>query len=494
MKISTRLFLVISAGYLIVAAAVVTMINYEMREQAFLEAESKASLILDHNLATHTYFSQQLKPKLFDWSKSFRSPEYFEPTWMSSTYAIREIEKYFQTLSPWKYYYKECAINARSPENEADPYERSFLKNLTVDPKLEVNSAIRVLNGKPYFVTLRRGEGMEASCLRCHSTPDQAPGDLLTLYGDQRSFHRQVGDVVQAISIRVPLEAAYAQANRFSLRLSGFFLIVLFCLYLGQMILSRRWVFNPLAAIRSKALQIANTPEHLGETIPVPQGKELQELTAAFNTMSTNLHENAQALQKSSESLMESLTKTVLALAATTEMRDPYTTGHQKRVAKLAGALAQEMGFSGDRIEGLRVMGLLHDIGNMVVPFEILSKAGKLSDYEHEIVKNHTHVGYEILREIDFPWPIAQAVLQHHERLDGSGYPSGLSGQEIIMEARILMVADVVDTITSDLPNRPGLGIDKALEEITKHKGILYDPEVVDVCLKLFNEKGFHLD
>jgi putative nucleotidyltransferase with HDIG domain len=303
-----------------------------------------------------------------------------------------------------------------------------------------------------------------------------------------------VGDVVQAISIRVPLEAAYAEANHFSMRLSGFFLIGLFCLYLGQMILSRRWVFNPLATIRAKALQIANRPEHLGETIPIPQGKELQELTAAFNTMSANLHENAQALQKSSESLMESLTKTVLALAATTEMRDPYTTEHQKRVAKLAGALAQEMGFSGDRIEGMRVMGLLHDIGTMVVPFEILSKGGNLSAYEHEIVKNHAHVGYEILREIDFTWPLAQAVLQHHERLDGSGYPSGLSGQDIILEARILMVADEVDTIASDLPNRPGLGIDKALEEIVQQKGVLYDPEVVDACIKLFTKGKFSFD
>ena len=136
MKISTRLFLIISAGYLLVAATVVVMINYQMRQQALLEAESKARLILDHNLATHTYFSHQLKPKLFDWTKSFRSSDYFEPTWMSSTYAIREIEKYFEAISPRKYYYKECAIDARSPENEADPYEQSFLKKLAENPKL----------------------------------------------------------------------------------------------------------------------------------------------------------------------------------------------------------------------------------------------------------------------------------------------------------------------------------------------------------------------
>lgn len=269
-------------------------------------------LILDHHLATHTYFSQQLKPKLFDWTKSFRFPDYFEPTWMSSTYAMREIENYFTAMNPWKYYYKECAINARSPENEADPYEKAFLEDLSGNPKLEIRSAIRKLNGKSYFVTLRRGEGMEASCLRCHSTPDQAPGDLLKIYGDQRSFHRQIGDVAQAISIRVPLEVAYAEANRFSLYLSGFFLIALLCLFMFQLLLSRHWVFDPLAVIREKALQIAAAPEHLGETIPIPKGKELQEMATAFNTMSISLQENALALKKSSESLMKYLTQTVL--------------------------------------------------------------------------------------------------------------------------------------------------------------------------------------
>lgn len=203
---------------------------------------------------------------------------------------------------------------------------------------------------------------------------------------------------------------------------------------------------------------------------------------------------DALELEKKNKSLRKALGKTVLALAATTEMRDPYTTRHQRRVAKLASTLAQEMGFSEDRIVGMWVMGLLHDIGNMVVPFEILSKPGKLSDYEHETAKNHAHVGYEALKEIDFPWPLAQVILQHHERLDGSGYPAGLSGQDIILETRILMVADVVDTIASDLPNRPGLGIDKALEEIKQNQSTLYDPEVVDVCVKLFTEKGFNFD
>ena len=232
------------------------------------------------------------------------------------------------------------------------------------------------------------------------------------------------------------------------------------------------------------------------ESLPVQagQGQITQCRTMVADITARKQERDALELEKRNKSLRKALGKTVLALAATTEMRDPYTTGHQRRVAKLASTLAQEMGFSENHIVGIWVMGLLHDIGNMVVPFDILSKPGKLSDYEHEIMKNHAHVGYEALKEIDFPWPLAQVILQHHERLDGSGYPAGLSGQDIILEARILMVADVVDTIASDLPKRPGLGIDKALEEIKQNQGTLYDPEVVDVCVKLFTETGFKFE
>ena len=229
------------------------------------------------------------------------------------------------------------------------------------------------------------------------------------------------------------------------------------------------------------------------EGIPVRagQGQITQCRTMVADITARQQERDGLELKKRNGSLREALEKTIIALAATTEMRDPHTAGHQRRVAQLAGALAQEIGFSADRVKGMRVMGLLHDIGKMVVPFAILSKPDKLSYAEYEIAKTHTLVGHEILKEIDFPWPVAQAVLQHHERLDGSGYPSGLSGQDIILEAKVLWVADVVDSISSNMPYRPPLGIDKALEEITQHKGTLYDPEVVDACLKLFTEKEF---
>jgi len=197
------------------------------------------------------------------------------------------------------------------------------------------------------------------------------------------------------------------------------------------------------------------------------------------------------ALADSFAKLRQTLEGTVGALGATLEVRDPYTTGHQQRVTQLACALARELGLQPEQIEGIRVMGIVHDIGKITVPAEILSKPGKISPMEFNIIKSHPQVGYDILKDIEFPWPVAQAVLQHHERLDGSGYPAGLAGGDIIPEAKILAVADVVEAMASHRPYRPTLGIDKALEEITRNKGVLYDPEVVDVCVRLFTDKGF---
>ncbi|MBU4447310.1 MAG: PAS domain S-box protein [Proteobacteria bacterium] len=196
-------------------------------------------------------------------------------------------------------------------------------------------------------------------------------------------------------------------------------------------------------------------------------------------------------VQHSLEKLKKALDGTVLAVANTVEMRDPYTAGHQRQVAQLATAIAQEMGFSEERVEGMRVLGCLHDIGKIAIPAEILSKPGRLSYMEFSLIKDHPRVGYEIIKDIDFPFPLAEGILQHHERLNGSGYPQGISGPDIILEARILGVADVVEAIASHRPYRRSLGIDQALEEISRKRGILYDPEVVDICLKLFHEKGF---
>ena len=197
------------------------------------------------------------------------------------------------------------------------------------------------------------------------------------------------------------------------------------------------------------------------------------------------------ALLESEKKLRTSLLESIATLAAIVEMRDPYTAGHQRRVAQLATAIANELQLPEEQIEGIHLASVVHDVGKIRVPAEILSKPGKLSALEFSLIKEHAQNGFEILKNIAFPWSIAKIVSQHHERLDGSGYPHGLNGEQIMFEAKILAVADVVESMISHRPYRPGLGLDVALAEINRHKNILFDPLVVDVCTSLFREKDF---
>jgi PAS domain S-box-containing protein len=199
-------------------------------------------------------------------------------------------------------------------------------------------------------------------------------------------------------------------------------------------------------------------------------------------------------LKRSFEQQKIAMEGTVRAIAYTVEIRDPYTAGHQRRVTKLACAIGEEMKLSRDQIEGLRMSGELHDIGKIHVPAEILSKPGQISEAEYAIIKTHSQVGHDILKTIEFPWPVAKIVLQHHERIDGSGYPLGLKAKEILQEAKILAVADVIEAMATHRPYRPALSIEESLGEISKNKGKLYDAEVVDSCLKVFKEKKFKLE
>lgn len=196
-------------------------------------------------------------------------------------------------------------------------------------------------------------------------------------------------------------------------------------------------------------------------------------------------------LKESNASLKKALEGTVDALSMATEIRDPYTAGHQKRVADLAYAMAAEMGLSVEDTYWLKYAGLIHDIGKISIPLEILNKPGRLTDVEFTMIKMHSQIGYEIVKTIAFPKPVAEIILQHHERINGTGYPRGLGRDKMLVESLIISVADVVEAMASDRPYRPALGIDKALEEITNNKGVLYDSQAVDVCVKLFREKGF---
>ncbi|MBC7320059.1 PAS domain S-box protein [bacterium] len=224
--------------------------------------------------------------------------------------------------------------------------------------------------------------------------------------------------------------------------------------------------------------------------IEAERGNFLYELGTVEDVTEKRLME--EELRLSYERIKKSFDDIISVLSRTVELKDPYTTGHQRKVMLLSVKIAERLGFPLEKIEGIRIASYIHDIGKITIPSEILNKPGRLNSLEFAIVKTHPTSGFEILKDIDFPWPIAKIILQHHERLDGSGYPLGLRGENILLEARIIAVADVIEAMTSHRPYRPALNLEDALGEIEKNKGILYDARVVDACIEIFKE-GFKL-
>ena len=224
------------------------------------------------------------------------------------------------------------------------------------------------------------------------------------------------------------------------------------------------------------------------------QNEELVELNKTLaekvKEKTSNLLAKAEELRVSYEKAQIILDGTVKTMSKIVETRDPYTSGHEAQVAIISCKIAKEMGLPENQIEAINVAATLHDIGKISIPSEILTKPGHLSDLEMEIIKTHCRVAYDILKTIKFPYPVADIILQHHERIDGSGYPRGLMGDGILLEARIIGTADVIDAMASHRPYRPALGVDVAIEEIVKYKGIIYDPSIVDACLKIYKTAG----
>jgi len=628
------IFLNVGIGIVFIIAAVITVIivNYSMRQQAYIEAQAKARIILDRNLATHTYFSEIMKPSIFAWSEPFRSKEYFDHTWMSSTYALREIEKYFKSLNPSGYSFKDAAIDARSPENEADEYERAFLEKLAMDKKLESDITVRNIDGKPYLVVLRKGEVMEASCLRCHSTPQNAPKGLTDHYGPERSFNRKTGDVASAVSLRIPLSEAYASANIFSLKLSAILIGILICIFTIQHWFYRRYLLEPLNVMRDKAKEIATHEDHLGEQIPQPFGRELTELTASFNEMAVKLrHERDQleelvdqrteelrkekdfaesliqtaqtivlvldttgyivsinpymeeisgyrleevqgkdwfstflpecdrnsirelflkavgnfqtqgnvnqivtkdgrkidiewsdktlkdekgnvvgllsigqditerkrteiALQESHARLERNLKGAIDVISETIEAKGPYAPGHHRQVSALTSAIARKLGLTDFQVQGIELASAVYDIGLMTIPIEFLQDSELLDGVKLTLYQGYPKTGHDALKKIEFPWPIAEITLQHRECYDGSGFPQGIRGEEILIEARILAVANAIEDLTTHKSFRNAFPVNEVLEKISAHSGSKYDPAVVAACLGLFKEKGYKME
>lgn len=256
----------------------------------------------------------------------------------------------------------------------------------------------------------------------------------------------------------------------------------------------------PLSYLNHEPIGIMNVYSDIPDAFSKQEVDLLVEMTQilTFGLMmrrtQQGLNQTAYQLDESLMKMQRIITQTVSALAATVEIRDPYTAGHQLRVTKLAIAICKKLNLGQDRIDEITVASNLHDIGKITVPIEILSKPGNISHNEREIIKTHTTAGHEIIKDIEFPWPIAEIVYQHHERLDGTGYPRGLKGKEILKSARILCVADVVEAMVSHRPYRPGFGVEVALAELKENKGRYYDADVVEACVDLFEKDGFTFD
>jgi len=253
---------------------------------------------------------------------------------------------------------------------------------------------------------------------------------------------------------------------------------------IAELIEKKQLTFESIHVCKDKPL----APVEISSLIIESEGRKL--IVSAVCDISKRKR-TEEELRQTSLRLQRAIEGAINAVALTTEIRDPYTAGHQHRVAKLACSIGRELGLSNEQIEGVRVAGTLHDIGKIYVPAEILSRPGRLRQNEINLVKDHSQVGYDLLSTIEFPWPVAQIVLQHHERVNGSGYPHGLSGDDILIEAQIMSVADVVEAMASHRPYRPALSIEEALLEISQQRGVLYSPEAVDACIKVFTQRGF---
>jgi len=243
--------------------------------------------------------------------------------------------------------------------------------------------------------------------------------------------------------------------------------------------------------LRDKLIQLRQRVAELERIVTERKWAE-GELKESFEELRRSLEATVHTVASAVdfEELRRSLETTIHAVASVVEMKDPHTAGHQRQVAQLSCGIAKEMGLSDEKIEGIRVAAIVHDVGKINVPTEILRKSGLLDRIEFDLVKMHPQSGYDILNQIQFPWPVAEIVLQHHERMNGSGYPQGLKGDDILLEARVLAVADVVEAMSSDRPYRPALGIDRAMKEIRKNKGKLYDLDVVAACLRVCATKS----
>lgn len=287
-RLSTISNITLLTLYLTGAVALVLLVNVNSRQQALHDAERYANLILDRNIVTHSFFNNVLKAGLYEmFEEHLLSPE-----WLSANFVISNAAEDYELFTQEDIYYKESAINARNPVHEANPLERDFIERLNANPYLKVESAIREYNGQPFFTVMRRGQVAKSECLYCHGKPEEVPAEFIEHYGTERGLFMQPGQTISALSIRIPLAVAYKEANQFSFKLSCFLLILFLIIFLLQYAVTRQLLFVPISVLHLEAQAIAHDPVRLGNTLPLPRGREFSQLVEAFNTMSVNLREH----------------------------------------------------------------------------------------------------------------------------------------------------------------------------------------------------------
>lgn len=291
-KTATILTFISLALLIAVNGVFIITTSYFLKKEALEVAKEKADLILDKNLSVHDYFTNKLKPALLDiLNDSIKSGSYFDPAWMSSSFAIKNLDKYFQQRNKFGYYYKDASINARNSNNEADSIEISYIRQLNKYVNTPPKDGIIIIDEKKYYYVLKKGEVLEKNCLKCHSSPQSAPKKLVSLYGDTKSFNRKLGDVISAVSIRIPLDEAYARANHtiFLISLTISFIVLL--MVVSYIYLQKKLIFKPLSVLRRQAIAISLDNSHLGETIKVATTKDLTDFVKSFNIMSEKIHD-----------------------------------------------------------------------------------------------------------------------------------------------------------------------------------------------------------
>ncbi|MBU1344144.1 MAG: DUF3365 domain-containing protein [Proteobacteria bacterium] len=450
--IKTKTLFFLFNGFFIIVLLIIIgfATSYNIKQHALDEAKIKAGMIADQYFAIHTYFSQKLKPAISKMIQPYRSKEYFDPLWMSSSYVVRQINKTILSIGENTYSIKDAAINARATDNEADHYERQFILQLNTDPGLMVKSSVQQIDNMPYYVFLRRGELIEESCLHCHGSPAQAPKQLVDIYGDHAGFKRNIGDYPHAIVIKIPLPKAYLTANRFALKLSLICCAIILVFFYVQYLLANYLLFEPISKVHSTMQKFFNKPDKLKQIKPLPSGIELNQLAKVFNSISKKLYQNKKENEVKYGNLFNSLKNSVLVFDAQTRL---FVSSNQ--------AASNLYGYTKDEF-----LQLHHN--------DITAEHAISEDSITKVIEGE---------KIEIP-------VRHHKKKDGTIFPVEITPGQFKTDNRIMLFGIIKD-ITESLENKKNRQKDEDRLRFMAHRLIeIREEECKRISLELHDAMG----